>query len=84
MAESTLGKVTHYYDKVGAAVIQLNPGAKLKKGDRVQIKGSNTDFTQAVNSLQLDHQDVDSVKAGDSFGLKVNQKVHENDQVYPA
>jgi translation initiation factor IF-2 len=82
MADKQIGKVTHYFDKVGVAIIQLQKGATLKKGDKVQIKGNNTDFTQTVNSLQLDHQDVETVKAGDDFGLKVDQKVHEGNQIY--
>lgn len=84
MADKAIGKVTHYFDKVGVAVIQLEKGAALKKGDKIQIKGNDTDFTQSVSSLQLDHQDVDLVKAGDDFGLKVDQKVHEGNQVYAA
>ena len=82
--ESSLGKVTHYYDKIGVAVMQLNPGVSLKKGDQVHFKGHSTDFTQAVNSLQLNHEDVEGVKAGDDFGLKVDQKVHEGDQLFAA
>ncbi len=84
MAQKALGKVTHYYDHLDVAVIKLAKGAALKKGDKVQFKGNNTDFTQKVVSLQVDHKDVDSVKAGDSFGLKVDQKLHEDDQVYSA
>ena len=84
MAQKTLGKVTHYYDHLGVAVIKLAKGATLKKGDKVQFKGSNTDFTREVVSLQADHKDVDSVKAGEDFGLKVDQKVHEGNQVYTA
>jgi putative protease len=82
MADKPIGKVTHYFDKVGVAVVQLEKGTMLKKGDKIQIKGNNTDFTQTISSLQLDHQDVDSVKAGDDFGLKVDQKVHEGNQVF--
>ena len=84
MADKAIGKVTHYFDKVGAAIIKLDKGASLKKGDKIQVKGNNTDFTQTVSSLQLDHQDVDSVKAGDDFGMKVDQKVHEGNQLYAA
>lgn len=84
MADKPIGKVTHYFDKAGVAVIQLQKGATLKKGDKIQIKGNNTDFTQSISSLQLDHKDVDSVKAGDDFGLKVDQKVHEGNQVFTA
>ena len=84
MAQKALGKITHYYDHLGVAVVQLEKGASLKKGNKVQIKGHETDFTQTVGSLQLDHKDVDSVKAGDDFGLKVDQKVHEGNQLYSA
>ena len=84
MAQKAIGKVTHYYDQLSVAVVQLGEGTSLKKGDSVQFKGNNTDFTQVVGSLQLDHADVDSVKAGDDFGLRVEQKVHEGDQVFTA
>ncbi len=81
MAQKALGKVTHYYDHLGVAVVQLAKGASLKKGDRVQFKGNSTDFTQAADSLQVEHQDVESAKAGDDFGLKVDKPVKEGDQV---
>lgn len=78
-----IGKVTHYFDKLGVAVVNLGKGAKLKVGDKVQFKGHTTDFEQEIASLQVDHKEVDSVKAGDDFGTKVDQPVRENDQVYP-
>lgn len=84
MADKAIGKVTHYYDKLGVAVVTLAKGASLKKGDKVIFKGNSTDFTQAVNSLQLEHQEVEAVKAGDDFGMKVDQKVHDGDEIYAA
>ena len=84
MAQKAIGKVTHYFDHLGVAVVQLAKGASLKKGDKVQFKGSSTDFTQEVESLQVDHEDVEAAKAGDDFGLKVEKPVKENDQVYSA
>lgn len=84
MADVNIGTVTHYYGKPGVAVVKLGSGASLKKGDKVQLKGHSVDFTQAVTSLQVDHQEVDSVKAGDDFGMKVDQKVHEGDQLLAA
>ena len=84
MADKALGMVTHYYGKPGVAVVKLNKGASLKKGDKVQIKGHSVDFAQTVSSMQVDHGDVESVKAGDDFGMKVSQKVHEGDQLYVA
>ena len=82
MAQKAIGKVTHYFDHLGVAVVQLDSGTSLKKGDKVQFKGNSSDFTQEVESLQVDHKEVAATKAGDDFGLKVDQKVHEGDQVY--
>ena len=84
MANEAIGVVTHYYGQPGVAVVKLNKGAGLKKGDKVQIKGHSVDFAQTVNSLQVEHQDVEQVKGGDDFGMKVDQKVHEGDQLYAA
>ncbi|MDP4038937.1 MAG: hypothetical protein Q8P54_03200 [bacterium] len=82
MAEKPIGKITHYYDNILVAVINLDKGVNLKKGEEIHIKGKQTDFSQKVDSLQIDHKDVDSVKAGDSFGLKMEQAVKEADIVY--
>ncbi len=84
MAKDALGKVTHYYDNLGVAVIRPGKGASLKKGDKLHFKGSGTDFTQTVGSLQVDRKDVEVVKAGDDFGVKVDQSVKEGDTVYLA
>ncbi len=83
-AEKPIGKVTHYYDQAMAAVIKLAKGASLKVGDNIRFEGTNTDFTQEVTSLQVDHKDVKSAKAGVDFGLKVDQPAHENSQVFKA
>ena len=82
MADKAIGVVTHYFGQPGVAVVKLNKGSSLNKGDKVQIKGHSVDFTQKIGSLQIDHNDVSSVKGGDDFGIKVDQKVHEGDQLY--
>ena len=82
MADKAIGVVTHYFGQPGVAVVKLNKGSSLNKGDKVQIKGHSVDFTQSVASLQVEHQEVESVKAGDDFGLKVDQKVHDGDQLF--
>jgi len=84
MARKILGKVTHYFDHLGVAVIGLEKGVSLKKGDQIQFKGNKTDFSQEIGSLQVDHAAVDQAKAGDDFGLKVDQAVREGDKVYAA
>mgnify|MGYP001595270399 FL=1 len=81
MAEEKLvGKITHYYNAIGVGIIELS-GA-LKVGDAVHIKGKATDFEQMVDSLQIEHKEVQSAKKGDVIGIKTKQKVKEGDEVY--
>ena len=75
-----VGKVAHYYDSLGVAAIDLSD--KLKIGDEIRIKGSTTDFTQKVTSMQVEHKPVKEAKKGDSIGIKVEDKVRVNDLVY--
>ena len=75
-----IGKVTHYYPKIGVAVIELSD--ELKVGDRISIEGATTNFEQTVESMEIEHQKIEVAKAGDSIGLKVIDRVRENDKVY--
>lgn len=75
-----IGKVSHYFSKIGVAVIELSD--TLKVGQTIRIVGGETDFTQTVESMEIEHQKVNEAKAGDSVGLKVNQKVREGYKVY--
>lgn len=83
MAEAKpIGKVTHYFDKISVAVVSITK--PIAKGDELQFKGKSTDFTQPVTSMQIDHAEVESVKPGQDFGLKVDSPVEEGDQVFKA
>lgn len=75
-----IGKVTHYFSKIGVAVIELSDS--LKVGDTIRIVGGQTDFEQVVESMEIERQKVQEAKTGDSVGLKVNQKVREGYRVY--
>jgi putative protease len=75
-----IGKVTHYFSKIGVAVIELSDS--LKVGETIRIVGGATDFTQIVESMEMDHQKIKQAKKGDSVGLKVEQKVREGYKVY--
>ena len=75
-----IGKVTHYFGNVGVAVLELTN--TLKAGDTIRIVGGETDFTQTVESMEIEHQKAEVAKAGDSVGLKVEQKVREGYKVY--
>jgi hypothetical protein len=79
--EEAIGIVTHYYSHLSVAVVQVNKGM-LRTGDRIRIKGHTTDLTQAVGSLEYEHQHVDAAEAGKSVGLKVADHVREHDIVY--
>jgi translation elongation factor EF-1alpha len=78
--EKKVGEVTHYWGKIGVAGIELN--AALSQGDTIRIKGATTDFVQNVDSMQIDHQDIETAKKGQAVGLKVNEKVRRGDTVY--
>jgi len=75
-----IGTVTHYFPKVRAAVIKLK--ASLANGDVIKIKGHTTDFTQAVNSLQIDRVPISVAKKGQEIGLLVDSRVRRHDIVY--
>lgn len=75
-----IGKITHYFSKIGVAVIELTN--TLKVGDTIRIVGGDTDFTQQVQSMEADHQKVEEVKAGESVGLQVEQKAKKGYSVY--
>jgi len=79
MSDQAIGKVTHYFDRLGVAVLQLT--GTICVGDTIQFKGHSTDFKQKVDSLQIEHKSVPEGNPGQDVALKVGQKVHPNDQV---
>ena len=80
MEEKLVGKITHYFSKIQVAIIELTE--EIKIGDKIHIKGHNTDFEQDITSMQIDRVDVEKAKKGDAIGLKVDEKVREGDEVY--
>ena len=75
-----LGKVTGFFAKPSVAIVELT--APLRVGESIYIKGHTTDFQQAVESMQLDHQPVPAATAGQSVGLKVTARCRQHDLVY--
>ncbi|MCX6741241.1 MAG: hypothetical protein NTY61_02475 [Candidatus Parcubacteria bacterium] len=78
--EKQIGKITHYFGKISVAVIEL--GDILKVGDTIHIVGGDRDFTQPVDSMQVEHQNIPEAKAGDAVGMKIAQLVKPGDDVY--
>lgn len=81
MEEKEIGVISHFYGQINVGVIDLTKG-DLKVGDTVHIKGHTTDFTQEVESIQIEHENVEEAKKGQSIGLRVIEHVREHDVVY--
>ncbi|HCI05646.1 TPA: translation elongation factor-like protein [Patescibacteria group bacterium] len=77
-----IGTVIHIYGKIGVAILALV--SELKVGDTVLFKGKKTEFTQTIDSIQINHEQVAKAKKGDDVGIKVSQEVDEGDEVFLA
>ncbi len=76
-----IGKVSHFYDKIGVAIVELD--APLALGDKIKfVRGGEDLFTETVDSIQIEHEKVDSAKKGDVIGLKTNEAVKEGAEVF--
>ena len=75
-----VGRVTHFYPKISVAIVELK--ASLNIGDKILIKGATTNFEQTVESMQIEHKNIERAEAGQIIGLKVKERVRENDKVY--
>jgi len=76
-----IGTVTHYFGNISVAIIKLEAG-RLRVGDTIHIRGHTTDFSQRIESLQVNHASVPEVGPRDDFGVKVREHARENDTVY--
>ncbi len=79
--EEEIGKITHYFSKINVGILEVSKGT-LQVGDTIHIKGHTSDFYQKIESMQLEHDPVDKVKAGEPVGIKVENPVRENDVVF--
>ena len=79
--EMQVGKVTHYFPKIGVAVVDVTAGS-IKAGDELHIKGHTTDFRQKVASIQIEHDKIELAEPGTSVGMKVDEPVRDHDLVY--
>mgnify|MGYP001824490319 CR=1 FL=1 len=78
--EAKIGEVTHFYGQISVAVIQLS--GDIRVGERISIIGHTTEFSQTVESMQVDHQPIEMASAGDEIALKVWDYVRRGDLVY--
>ncbi len=80
MEKIEVGKITHYFSKIGVAVVELSN--ELKEGDKILIEGATTDIEQKATSMQIEHDKINIAKAGQAIGMKVKDKVRKGDTVY--
>jgi putative protease len=78
--ETMIGRVTHYYPRIGVAAVVLEN--HIATGDRIHIHGPNDDLHQSVTSMELDHFPIREADAGQDIGIKVVERVHKGDLVY--
>ncbi len=80
MADTKVGEIIHYYDKIGVAVVKVL--SSMKVGDKIKIAGHDNEFEQTVGSMQVEHENIDQAKKGADVGMKVEQPVKSGDDVY--
>ena len=81
MAEQQIGRVTHYFGKIQVAAIEITEGT-LSVGDTIHFKGHTSDFTQTVDSMQIEGESVQQASAGQGVGIRVIEHAREHDDVY--
>lgn len=80
MTDTQVGKITHFYDKINVAVVELI--GNLKVGDTIKIVGHGNEFTQPVSSMQIEHEKLEEAHKDQEIGLQVDKQVKEGDVVY--
>ncbi len=76
-----VGKVTHYYDKIGVAIVEL--AGQLSVGDKIKfVRGGEDVYEQTVDSIQIEHEKKESAGKGDVVGLKTEKEVKEGAEVF--
>ena len=80
MSEEKIGTVTHYFAEPEVGALSLD--AQLRVGDVIAFRGHTTDFQQAVESMEIEHESVEIAGPGDEVALKVEDRVREGDEVY--
>lgn len=79
VADTKVGNISHYFDKIGVAVVEVL--ATIKVGDKIKITG-HEESEQEIASMQVEHENVKEAKKGESVGLKVDQPVKKGDEVF--
>jgi putative protease len=79
--EVKIGRISHYFGKIHVAAVELTDG-DLSVGDTIHIKGHTSDFTQTIDSMQIDQTSVPKGEIGQSVGIRVAEHARVGDEVF--
>jgi selenocysteine-specific translation elongation factor len=80
MPEVEVGHVSDFFAHHVVAGINLTN--TLKQGDTIHITGHTTEVEMVVESMQLNNANVSDASAGQAIGIKVPDRVRQEDTVY--
>ena len=81
MKEIEIGKVADFFQKIGVVAIEVTSG-EVSVGDTIHFSGHTTDFSQTIESMQIEHDSVQTAKPGDNVGIKVTERIRVHDKVF--
>ena len=81
MKEIEIGRVADFFAHIGVVAIEVTAEG-IKVGDTLHFHGHTTDFTQKINSIQIEHDQVEEAPVGSNVGIKVIERVRSHDKVY--
>jgi putative protease len=81
MAEQLVGIVTHFFKGPSVAVVKVTEG-HIAVGDQLHFVGHTTDFTETVQSMEVEHEKVGRAADGDEVAIQVIDRARQHDQVY--
>lgn len=80
MTGERIGTVTHFYNRICVAVLELERDLHL--GDTIHFLGRHTDFKQQVQSMEIEHQPITEASPGQEVAVKVDRRVRRGDRLY--
>jgi len=80
MSGDLIGEVTHFYNRIGVAVVNLT--GSIEVGDQIHFFGRSTDFRQQVQSMQIEHEPISEAEKGQEIAIKVERRVRNHDKIY--
>ncbi|KKS79911.1 MAG: hypothetical protein UV54_C0025G0003 [Candidatus Beckwithbacteria bacterium GW2011_GWA2_43_10] len=75
-----IGKVAHYFDKAMVIVVKLEDSLSI--GDTIKLKKGEEEFDQLVDSIQIEHKNIEKAKKGDEVAIKISRPAKQGAEVY--